>query len=192
VTYFPIGGIVRARQAGRDAHFVLDLRQRAMLDRYIRVAREGSLSSTPGALQVLAAASLIETIGVDVAGKPFEADGPRGFWSALRSGNPPPVFNDPPRPPVAATGYWFSVTAPEGRAISYFNDTAQQSLTDALGTETYDARNLAAIGVLPPSSEEPPRIAQQAPQGSLLWWPVMLGSGAALLAAAVWLRRRYP
>jgi hypothetical protein len=73
--------------------------------------------------------------------------------------------------------------------LSFYYDSTAQTLTDALGTESYDARNLSAIGVLPPPPLEPAQVSQEQPQGSWFWWPVMLGGGAALLVAAVWLRR---
>jgi len=56
-----------------------------------------------------------------------------------------------------------------------------------LGTESYTIRN-----ILPTTAGEPLQIEQQEPHGSELWWPVMLGGGAALLGAAVWARRRWP
>src|SRR5438552_10868877 len=35
--YFPDGGYVRGRKSGKDAWIVIDLRQRAILERYIRL-----------------------------------------------------------------------------------------------------------------------------------------------------------
>src|SRR5215510_11139478 len=67
--YFPDGGYVLAKQGGEDAWVVIDLRQRAVLDRYIRFSSEGapSLSTTePGTIDVMRIASARgEEIGIE-------------------------------------------------------------------------------------------------------------------------------
>jgi hypothetical protein len=183
-TYFIEDGVVQARQAGRDLFFVLDHRQRAMLARYVRLARTGSISSNPGALQVLIAAANSETISIEPGGVPLTVDDIGALWRALDDQKPVVSFIDEPQPPARAGGYWVTFTTAEGRALQYHYDPATGTLTDFLRTETYTIRNL-----LPSTAGEPPQIEQQEPRGSLLWWPVMLGGSVALLAAAVWFRR---
>ena len=187
-TYYPDGGYVQTVRQDHDVWLVLDLRQRAMLDRYISLGKAGALGPHPGALEVLAKAGGAETISVEIGARPLLADAALAFWR-LFDGPSLVSFLDPPRPPTGEGGYWISVTAPEGRILQLFYDPATGSLTDALGTETY--RGVVPPGALPSPSDGPLQIEQQPPQGSKLWWPVMLGGGVVLLAAAVWLRRRY-
>jgi hypothetical protein len=186
--YFQADGVVGLRQIDRDAYFVLDHRQRAMLNRYIRLLRTGSLpSSTPGAFQVLVAAAPAETIGIELPGGPLSSDTAQAVWRSLADHAAPVTFANPAVPPAGQNGYWIIFTTAEGRALQYFFEPESQRLTDFLGTETYTVRNIppGTIGV-------PRQIEQQDPAGSLLWWPVMLGGGAGLLVAAVWLRNRRP
>ena len=186
--YFSADGIIRVlRENNDDAYFVLDLRQRAMLNRYIRLAKTGSIPPDPGALDVLAAAVRTETVSIEIGGRPVEPALSQAFWSALDNPEASVGFPAPPRPPADEDGYWITFTTSEGRAIQYHFNPATSALIDSLGTETYTIEN-----VLPATTAEPLQIEQQSPHGSKLWWPVMLGGGAALLAAAVWLRRRYP
>jgi hypothetical protein len=167
----------------RDAFFVLDLRQRAMLDRYIRLARQGLIPAQPGALNVLIAASQTESISVEPAGEHLNGDQTAAFWRSLHNRSLAVQFLTPLQPPSEGGGYWITFTTAEGRAIQYHLEPESGTLTDFLGTESYIVRNAL------PATAEAPGIMQQEPQGSWLWWPVMLGGGAALLAAAVWLRR---
>jgi hypothetical protein len=134
---------------------------------------------------VLAAASSSEAISLEAAGLPL-ADAEAGRFWKLFSGAMRPSFPEPPQPPQASSGYWLVVTLLEGRALQYYYDPAAATLTDALGSERYTG---VPAGVLPPSAAAP-TIEQQEPQGSLLWWPVMIGGGVVCLAAAVWLHRR--
>jgi hypothetical protein len=184
-SYFLSDGIVKLRQAGRDAYFVLDQRQSAMLSRYIRLARTGSLpSSAPGAFQVLIAAARAELISIELAGSPLPNDAARIVWRSLDDLAAPVAFLDPPSPPFGSDGYWITFATVEGRSQQYFYEPASQRLTDFLGTETYTVRDmpLSTVG-------EPRQIEQQEPHGSLVWWPVILGGGVGLLAVAVWLRK---
>ncbi|HEY7466281.1 MAG TPA: hypothetical protein VIB47_06270 [Dehalococcoidia bacterium] len=185
-TYFWSDGIVKLRQAGRDAFFVLDQRQRAMLGRYIRLAGTGSLpSSAPGAFQVLTAAARAELISIELAGEPLPNDAARLLWRSFDEQDVAVTFLQPLAPPSGKEGYWITFTTVEGRALQYFYEPASGRLTDFLGSEAYTVRN-----ILPGSVGEPRQIEQQEPHGSLLWWPAMLGGGLSLLAAAVWLNRR--
>jgi hypothetical protein len=185
-TYFPSGGIVRLRQMDRDAYYVLDLRQRALLDRYIRLAKAGSLqSSTPGALEVLVAAAGREPISIELPGGQLPNDAARLLWRSLDEQAVAVTFLEPPAPPSGEDGYWITFTTVEGRALQYFYEPTASRLTDVLGSETYTIRN-----ILPGSAGEPRGIEQQEPRGSALWWPLMLGGGMLLLGAATLLHRR--
>ena len=184
-SYFPAFGVVLVdRPNGEKVYVVLDQRQRALLNRYIRLGRTGAVAPHPGALQVLAAASHSEPVSIVIGSKPVDEPLARLIWAAI-DGKPGFRFLDPPRPPGAATGTWLTFTTAEGRAIQYLYDPESQTLTDALGTEVY------SIVPLPLDPATPLQLEQQPAQGSKLWWPLMLGGGIALLAAAVWLQRRY-
>jgi hypothetical protein len=185
-TYFPLGGYVQTVHANRDAWLVLDLRQRALLDRYIRLGRAGLIGARPGAFQVLIAAAQSEPVSVQHADSVLGDEAARALWAALAATRPAVTFIEPPRPPPRDGGYWLTFTTAEGRSLQYFYDRAAATLTDALGTETY-----AIPGILPVDPGPPLQITQQAPRGSLLWWPLMLAGGAILLAAAVWTQQRF-
>jgi hypothetical protein len=183
--YFADGGIVRVRQSGRDLYFVLDLRQRAMLDRYVRLTKAGSLAQAPGALDVLIAAAADETVSIEIRGTPVTSEAAAILWRSLAGQSADVIFHDPPRPPAGVSGFWIAFTTAEGRSLQYFYDAGARTLTDSLGTESHAVPDIELV-----SSGEPLQIEQQTPPGSKLWWPVMLGGAAALLGAAVWLRRR--
>ena len=185
--YYPDGGYVRVPVGGQDAWLVLDLRQRAILDRYIRLAEAGAISAEPSTLDVLAAASSSEAMGVEAGGDFVAPEVASALLSGLAQANPKP-FLEPREPPAAQDdGFWLTVTLLEGRSLRYFYDGA--TLTESLGTERYDASSVAqALAAIAPAGT--PAIGQEEPEGSLLWWPVMVGGGLAALGAAVWLRRR--
>jgi len=188
--YFPAGGFVRARQAGREVWIVIDLRQRELLDRYIRLAKSGSIPAEPGALEVAAAAARDEAVSISAGGRLATPAETQAFWSAFAASGRP-RFAAEPRPPDAgaAGGYWLVFSLPEGRVLSYFYDRQTQTLTDSLGTEAYAVAPALAAAL--PQPEGPAlEIEQQEPPGSLAWWPVMVGAGLASLALALWLNGR--
>lgn len=189
--YFPGGGFVRARQDGQDLWLVLDLRQRAILDRYIRFGAEvGRPGPRPGALEILALASRTETIGIEAGAGRFSDAEARSFWDSAGSVAADPSFRDPPRPPATAgvAGYWLTFSLPEGRSQQYFVDTTGGVLTDALGTESYDVAGL--IGATLPETAESLHIEDESPAGSKLWWVLAVGGGAVFLLGAAALHRR--
>ena len=191
--YFPVGGFVRARQDGQDVWLVIDVRQRATLDRYIRFGAEvGRAGPRPGALEILLFASRTEVIGIEAGAGRFSEDEVRSFWDAVVSVVADPTFRDPPRPPETAgvAGYWLTFSLPEGRSLQYFVDTAGGFLTDALGTETYDVSGL--IGGVLPATAETLQIEDEDPAGSQLWWLLAVGGGVSLLGLAFALRVRQP
>lgn len=187
--YFPGGGYVRVDVAGEDVWLVLDLRQRAILDRYIRLSLESgdALGPDPSTMDVLALIAGREALGVAVAGRAIEEDTAMELLTGLAGANPDP-FVEPRRPPQPSEGgLWLSVTLTEGRILRYFFDGG--TLTEALGTESYDASSVAHI--LEASRPQAlPVIEHEEPAGSLLWWPVALGGAAVAFAGAFWLRIR--
>jgi hypothetical protein len=187
--YYPATGYVKARQGGKDVWLQLDLRQRALLDRYIRVTKAGLVSERPGVLEVLTAASTTEPMAVAIGGVELNSVERNGlFMALLRNGKP--VFLEPPQPPNRATlGTWLVFSLSEGRSVSVIYSGPLPNLVDGLGTERYPASPEVAniINLFGPKT--PPSIKQEQTRGSNLWWPLMLGGGAALLVVAVWLRR---
>jgi len=189
--YFPVGGFVRARQDGEDVWLVLDLRQRATLDRYIRFGVEVDRPvSRPGALALITFAAQTGTVGIEAGGQRLSDAEAGPFWDAVASVATMPAFSDRPQAPVSqdVPGYWLTFSLPEGRAQQYFLDTANGSLTDALGTESYDVSELIG-GVLPATGGATP-IEQDDPAGSRVWWLLAAMGGATVIGLAFWRRRQ--
>jgi hypothetical protein len=200
--YFPAGGFVRARQDGKDVWLVLDLRQRAILDHYVGYGTRQGLPSDPVLRQAALNPSALliaflgyygqgESIAIEVGDRLLTADEAEAFLASVAPGLYGVTFLDPPQPPRrGASGYWVRLTLPEGRALSYFLDTSAHTLTDSLGTESYDLSSAAGGGI--PDSAEVLLIEDESPVGSQLWWLLAVGGGVSLLALAFALRRRQP
>lgn len=197
--YFPAGGFVRARQDGKDVWLVLDLRQRAILDHYIRygtvhrlpsdsVLRHAALNPSALLIAFLDYFGQGESVAIEVGDRLLTEDEAEAFWVSVAPRLYGVTFLDPPQPPRTrgAPGYWVRLTFPEGRALSYFLDTSAQTLTDALGTETHDLSDTGAGGI--PESADVSLIEDESPAGSKLWWLLAVG-GVILLGLAVTLRR---
>ncbi len=185
-TYWPEGGFVRAMLGEIEVWTVLDLRQQALLERYIRLGSTGAISPRAGNLKVLAAANATEFVGIDAGVAPLTAAQRTAFWTEL--GDPRVAFPDPFQPPVVADdGYWLLLTIADGPGYQYYYDGS--SLTDSFGAERYTVGPALAtlLDGLTPSL---PAIDHEDPPGSLLWWPVMGGGGLVLIGAAWWLNRR--
>ncbi|HLF71340.1 MAG TPA: hypothetical protein VI759_04240 [Dehalococcoidia bacterium] len=188
-TYYPATGYVKARQGGKDVWLQLDVRQRTLLDRYIRVTRAGLVSERPGVLEVIIAASATEPMAVEIGGVELNSVERNGLFMAL-SRNGKPIFLDPAEPPNRDTlGTWLVFSLSEGRSVSMIYGGPQPNLVDGLGTERYPASPEVANIINLYGPKMPPSIEQEETRGSYLWWPLMLGGGAALLVAAVLLRR---
>ena len=187
--YYPDGGFVRVELDDDPVWLVLNLRQRAILDRYIRLAQAGQIDEEPSTIDVLAAAAAGgEVFQVSAGPDSVEPEVATALLTMLSEANPEPALDtfEPPRP--TNDGFWLTVTLPEGRTLRYFYDG--ELLTESLGTERYETSSASEmLEQLRPESF--PAIEQESPAGSLLWWPVMLGAGAAAIGAAVWLRRRH-
>lgn len=196
--YYPEGGFVNARQAGRDVWLIIDLRQRAVLDRYIRLGLEGKLSPQPGIIEVLAAAARSEVISIEVGALPLNPAQASALWASLAGLKPlaPPAESAPPRDGPGSV--WIIFGLPEGRSVQVMYTQASGTLVDSLGSEVYalpGGRWLSEVTgreMLPGTASGLSRsIEHQQPAGSWLWWPLMLGGGTGSLALAVWLRRRW-
>lgn len=190
--YYPEGGFVRAtlelaQGDTQDVWMVLSLRQRAILDRYIRLASQRLIGEEPSTLDVLSAAMEAEVLGVQAGDGIVPQETARGLFAALAAGNPAPQLEEREPPFVTDDGFWLIVMLTEGRTHRYY--FAQGTLTEGLGTERYDASSvLDLVASIAPDS--PGAIVQESPAGSLLWWPVAVGGGLAAIGLAAWLRRR--
>jgi hypothetical protein len=186
--YYPDGGFVRVDLGGDDVWLVLDLRQRSILDRYIRLREQGLIGDTPSTLEVLAEAFNMETMAVEAGAELVEPEVAAGLLSDLVEANPEPGVEPRQPPSPSDDGFWLTVMQVQGGVLRYFYDG--RTLTESLGTERYDATSVAGTldGLAPAST---PAIQNEDPAGSLLWWPVMIGGGIAALGAALWLRRRW-
>lgn len=188
--YYPLGGFVRVtvgEEEGVDAWMALNLRQRAILDRYIRLSLAGEVDNEPSTIDVLTAMSSTEVFGVEVGPKVLDLEAGVDLLGKLREENPSPILQERELPSIDESGVWLIVTLLEGRSLRYYY--SQGVLTEALGTERYDATAIADIleGIAP---EQAATIVQDEPAGSLLWWPVTIGGGLAAIGAAIWLQRK--
>jgi hypothetical protein len=185
-TYWPEGGYVLTSLAGEDVWLVLDLRQRALLDRYIRLGSTGAIGPREGNLHVLATANATEFIGIGAGVAPLTAGQRTAFWTAF--GDTPVRFLDPLEPPESdRDGFWLLLTIPDGPGYEYYYNGA--TLTDSFGAERYSV-SPALRSLLEGLTLSTPAIQNEDSPGSLLWWPVMLGGGVAAIGAAYWLNRR--
>ena len=185
--YYPNGGFVRLTLDNEPIWVVINLRQRAILDRYIHLANAGEISKSPSSIDVLAVSNPDEEIGVEVGDSVLDQATAQTLFAGLSKANPSPFVDPRQPPPNQGDGTWLVITLVEGRSLRYYYDGA--TLTEALGTERYDASSVA--GVLDAATtSDPPVIKQEQPAGSLLWWPVMIGGGLIAIVIAFWLQRR--
>lgn len=189
--YYQQGGYVRVTIAGDeevDAWMALNLRQRAILDRYIRLSIEGSVDDEPSTIDVLAAMSPEETFGIEMGDKVLDLETGLDLLAKLRESNPSPIIEEREVPAIDDDdGFWLIVTLLEGRSLRYYYSDGV--FTEALGTERY--ATAAVQDILDRIGPDPPSpIAQESPAGSLLWWPVTILGGLAAIGAAIWLQRK--
>jgi hypothetical protein len=185
-TYWPDGGYLLTMLGDNEVWTVLDLRQQATLDRYIRLGRAGAIGPRDGNLAVLSAAVASEYVGIDAGVAPLTASQRSAFWAEF--GDTPVSFLDPFEPPQpSGDGFWLLLTIADGPGYQYYYDGS--SLTDSFGAERY-AVPAALRSLLDGLTPSMPAIENEDPPGSLLWWPVMVGGGLLLIGAAWWLNRR--
>jgi hypothetical protein len=202
--YYPDGGFVRAQQGGEDSWIALDLRQRAILNRYVRLGEQSALPAEPGILEVLrAAAASGETVGVAVAGRQLTEAESLKLWQSLDGipVRPQPEVPDAtpvPPPPMLRTGAWLTFTLPEGRDVQLLFVDATAIVVDFRAEQFYPVPQRWLEAIIGPDGNliEGPSRAQEVPQDenrdSAFWWALMAASGIALLSTAIYLRRRLP
>ncbi len=186
-TYYRDSGYVKARQGNEDSWLALDLRQRAIIERYLRLGENGLISREPGILEVLRADAVSgSAVAVAVDKMTLSDAQAAALWDAL-SRNSKPLFLDPRRQPQD-TQTWLTFTLPEGRSVTVSYSGSPGRLIDFLGSEEYAVspplgQAIAAVAGLPLA------VPQEPGTGSKVWWLVMIGGGAVLLALAVYMRR---
>jgi hypothetical protein len=195
--YYPQGGYVLLTlddlddasddQDPEDVWVVINLRQRAILDRYIQLAKAGLIGEAPSTIDVLAAVSSTEVLGVQAGAGSVTQATAAAILRSLSEANPSPLAEEREPPFLDDSGFWLTVTLVEGRSLRYYY--REGVLTEALGTERYDGSAVADL-LASITPEPPPAIKQEEPVGSLLWWPVMIGGGLVAIGAAIWLRRK--
>jgi len=192
--YYPSAGVVKARQGDADVWLVLDLRQRKIIDRYIRLG--GVLSATPGVMEVLGQAAA-EAISVQIGTKTLDPAEAARFWAGV-AGLQPRAYKpgDPANTTDTADAVWIIFGLQEGRSVQLLYAAADGLLIDRIGAQVYVVPPSWLVPVLGPAAATGPGFAlsagsvpQEAGTGSPLWWALMIPGGLALLGAAVWLQR---
>jgi hypothetical protein len=193
-TYYPEGGYVRADLAGTAVWMVLDIRQQAILNRYLGLARDDRIGPAPSTFEVLAAS--IEADSNTEAGASFSLEAgvqvvepatAGALVAKIAAANPSPLLQPFQQPQETSGGYWLTLFLPEGRSLQYYFDG--RKLTDWLGTEQYDASTASAeLTELAPTSL--PVIDDDPVEGSRVWWVIAGGGGLVVIGLAVWLSRR--
>ena len=188
--YFEQGGYVVAHQDGRDVWLVLDLRQRAIIDRYLALGRARTIRGEPGILEVLTIASRSETVGVEIGGVALDEAQRNNFWSLIAIG-PRATHTDPPQVPLGARGVWIVFALEEGRSLQVFYERQSALFIDSFGAEIYGVSTPMAtlIDTIVPRTSTGIRVAQEKSTGSPIWWLIAGGGGIACIGAAVWLQR---
>ena len=187
--YYPADGFVRAEQAGEAVWLVLDLRQRAIIDRYVRLAREGLIDEAPGVLDVLSAAARTEPITVEIGARRLSATERALFWGAAAADRLPDALS-PAEAVGDGEGIWLVFGLTEGRSLRLLFKPEAGRLIEPIGGEVYAVPRDWLRPVLGAEAPGGLAIEQRPGSGSPLWWLVMIGGGLFCLAAALWLRRR--
>ncbi len=199
--YYPSGGYVRAQQGDTAVWLVLDLRQRAILDRYIRLGSAGQLTAAPSLLSVLVTAAESEPLSVAVGSRPLSASEVVAFWAAT-SAYQFPIASVPSAASRAELdgepeAVWLTIGLPEGRSVRLRYLYGRALLLDPFSL---------AIYAVPPGWLEPvlgadaPRPGQVPPsdgldlagepgRGSPIYW-LLVPLGIVAVASAFWLQRR--
>lgn len=193
--YFPGEGLVRLSEGGEDVWIVLNLRQREIIDRYIRLARERLIGPEPGAFDLIRAAALSEPVAVMIANHTLTEDEARRFWSAaapvelrrdLVRGTP-----EPPWPPAGPTISWIAFTYPDGRSVEMLYSSVTGVLADRFATEVYPVPQRWLEPVLGAAAPTAAQIEEDEDKGTSPLWVVLAVGGVICLVAAFWLSRRW-
>ncbi|HEY7371264.1 MAG TPA: hypothetical protein VIF57_03730 [Polyangia bacterium] len=201
--YYPEGGFVRASQGGKDAWIVLDLRQRAILDRYVSLGEKHLISADPSQLDILRdAAATGDDVGVTAGARNFGATEAGKLWTALEGVNPRsfPAPGGAPATPDAgmpADATWITFLLPEGRDARLLYVPGADVLVDYVAQQYYPVPKnlltlaLGADGASGSAAVASVAVPQEKPPGSHAWWFIMLGGGVVLIAAALFLGRSW-
>lgn len=196
--YFPEGGLVRASQEGEDVWLTLNLRQRAILDRYVRLAREGRISAEPTVVELLLAAS-DEPLSVDIGAKTLDSRETAAFWQALAASQRQTGASQErdlvvnrylvdPRP----DDIWLIFTFAEARAVRLIYEPASGRVMDVFEPVVYQGQPRFLENAVGNGQAFRPLQVQHADSpGSPVWWFIMIGGGLILIAAGVFIRRRF-
>ena len=193
-TYYPQGGFVHARQDGEDVWLVLDVRQQAILNRYIRLAQKNSLSSIPTLQEVIAASQRDEKISVTIGSHQLKPDELAKFWNEFA--RPMNRTDGGGTTPKAPDGVWIAFGLEEGRTVHLFYDIKGNRLIDDLGIEAVTVPNdwlQSVLGTQITAASPliaPLAVPHQDPRGGRFWWFVMVGGGVFFLAAAFYAHKK--
>jgi hypothetical protein len=202
--FYPEGGYVSApRSDGTTTWLVLDVRQQAILGRYIRLGTQAVISPFPGVLQVLKAdVQAGGQFGLQLGSRDLTVAEASAFWQRLPlesraltgvdAASPVPLRDEVARPhelPPAAA--WLVITTPEGRSIDLLYRSDMGLIYDLTAQQVYQAPASIFGPVLASgdSATAPALVPQQEGAGSPLWWLLAIAAAGALLGAAAWLRR---
>ena len=184
--YYPEGGFVRADQGGKEGWLVIDLRQRALLDRYIRLGEKGALAAAPSEMDVLRAANSDgELVGVEVGLESLKENQRRAFWTAAAGLGSPTI----PQRPAGSDSISVVLSLPEGRAVEMRYSPTSRTLSDLQGFEFYPVP-ADLEKVIMDAHPAVLGFAEEASPGSPIWWVAGLGVGGLFIGAAIWLQRR--
>jgi hypothetical protein len=201
--YYPNGGFARASQGGKDAWLALDLRQRAILDRYVSLGEKHLIAGEPSIIEVLRAdVATGDQLAVSVGVRDLTQLEQGKLWTALEGVNPrsfPPPGGAPATPDVAksSNGIWITFLLPEGRDARLLYAPSADVLVDYAAQQYYPLPKSWLTLVLGPDGQPgsgataATPVPQERGPGSPLWWPLMIGAGVALLALAVFLNRTW-
>jgi hypothetical protein len=201
-TYYPEGGYLSAaRTDGTTTWLVLDVRQQAILARYVSLGERGLLPSRPAALEVIrASVETGEQVGIQVGGHVLSEEQSARFWRqsiGLPVLPPPGLERLVPREtpvavaPLAVGDLPVTLTLAEGRSLHFIYRAQAGRLEDTLGYETYGLSPgwLASVLGQDMGSATFGTVPQDEGPGSPLWWLAAMAAAALLLAAAARLGR---
>ena len=198
-SYYLESGYVQTDVEGEEFWLVLNQRQRAILDRYIGLTVADLLVDEPGLMEILVAASRIESITVQVGSRFLSEAETARFWQ-VSAGLPrlaSQALQEEPKPEDGEGSLWIIFNLPEGRAVQMRYFVAAAALVDSLGSDAYRVPDNwlgDVLGADAPTAGEPLKVGgrvvgQEAGHGSIVWWFVMVGGGLSAIGIALWLRR---
>src|SRR5690606_7728587 len=103
-----------------DAWMALNLRQRAILDRYIRLFKAGAIGDAPSSIDVLARTAMVEQFGVQAGENVLPLAEATELLARLSEAHPSPILEEREVPTPDGDGFWLIVTLVEGRSLRYY------------------------------------------------------------------------